>query len=120
MNLADTTVRGMVDRLVRAFVDFLANRTVEQYYSAETAARLLDVTERTFHSYVDLYQTTNGKDGIGPKVVLSFKCVRYSATSINRFLASKRAATTSTIELEDDARAAELAAGDESKTRVAV
>lgn len=85
----ETTVRRMIDRLVRAFVEWLGNRTVEQYYSADEAAQLLGVTERTFHNYADLWVTSAGKDGIGPKHVLSFKVVRYSATSINRFLRAR-------------------------------
>jgi len=87
--MTEATIRALVERFVRAFAHWLENRTVEQHYSAEEGAKLLQVTERTFHNYVDLYETSGGKDGIGPRVVLSHKVVRYSSSSINRFLRAR-------------------------------
>lgn len=118
--LAESTLRTMVDRLVRSFSDYLRNRTVEQYYSAETAAKILDVTPRTFASYVALYEQTGGREGIGPKHVLSFKCVRYSATSINRFLEQRRMGSPEQLQALDQAAANAAANQPEDSAPIAV
>jgi hypothetical protein len=105
MNLTEDTVQKMIERLARSFAEWLRGRTVEQLYSAESAAKLLEVTERTFHSYADLYERTGGKDGIGPKITLSFKTVRYRASSINRFLQARTMTAGKRLEEQREAAA---------------
>lgn len=81
--------RGFVRHLVRALLEWLRSRSVEQHYSVETLAGLLEVTPRTVWNYVELWETSAGRDGIGPVVKLSHKVVRIPATSARRMLDAK-------------------------------
>lgn len=74
---------------MRALLEWLRERTVEQHYSAETLAGLLEVTERTIWNYVDQGEATQGREGIYPVVKLSHKVVRIPASSAQRLLRAK-------------------------------
>jgi DNA-binding Lrp family transcriptional regulator len=89
-----TGERGMLRQVIRVLQGALRDGVVEQYYSAASLAERLEVTERTVWNYVELYETSGGKEGIGPVVKLSHKVVRIPASAANRFLKSRR------IELE--------------------
>lgn len=84
-----TVDRGFVRHLVRALLTWLRERTVEQHYSVETLAGLLELTPRTVWNYVELYETSGGADGIGPVIKLSHKVVRIPASSASRLLKAK-------------------------------
>lgn len=72
---------------------WLEEHAVEPHYTAEQTSGLLGgVTVRTVWNYVDLGARTKGKEGIYPVVKLSHKVVLLPASSINRFLASRRVA----------------------------
>lgn len=79
----------LANLLGREFAAYVRDRTVESHYSAERAAELLEVTVRTIWNYVDQYETSGGKAGLGPVVKLSHKVVRIPASSINRLLKSR-------------------------------
>jgi hypothetical protein len=81
--------RGFVRQLMRGLLDWLGDRTVEQHYSAETLAALLEVSVRTIWNYIEAWETSGGKEGIGPVVKLSHKVVRIPASSANRLLRSR-------------------------------
>lgn len=68
-------------------------KPVEQRYTLKQAAELLTVTERTVHNYINLGKRTHGRDGIYPVEKLSHKVMVIPASSINRFLASRRVST---------------------------
>jgi hypothetical protein len=82
-------LRKLADRIGRDIEAWLDEHTIEPHYSAETVAGLLEVVERTVWNYIELYETSQGKDGIGPVVKLSHKVVRIPASAIKRFLASR-------------------------------
>lgn len=82
-------LRKLAERIGRDIESWLRDHTIEPHYSVETLAAALEVTERTIWNYVDLYKTSQGKDGIGPVVKLSYKVVRIPASSIKRFLAPR-------------------------------
>lgn len=73
----------------RDLAAWLSDRTVEPHYSAERAAELLEVSQRTIWNYVYQYDTTGGREGLGPVVKLSHKAVRIPASALNRFLRSR-------------------------------
>lgn len=89
MNLSPEQIARITARVGREVEAFLRNGVVEQHYSAESLAELLEVTERTVWSYVDLYDSTAGREGLGPVVKLSHKTVRIPASAVRRLLASK-------------------------------
>lgn len=92
MNLVELTpeqITKLAGKLGREVEAWLRDHTVEPHYSAERAAELLEVTERTIWNYVDLYDRTGGRDGIGPYVKISHKVVRIPASAVNRFLRSR-------------------------------
>lgn len=62
---------------------------VEKHYTAADVAELLGVTQRTVWNYVELGETTQGKDGIYPVVKLSHKVVRIPARAVNKFLKAR-------------------------------
>jgi hypothetical protein len=76
-------------RLGREFEAWLRDHTVEPHYSAERVAELLEVSERTVWSYVEEYEMTEGKAGLGPVVKLSHKVVRIPGSAVNRLLAAR-------------------------------
>lgn len=96
---ATTADKGFVRQILRAVRD----GSVEQHYSAATVAERLDVTERTVWNYVELYETSGGKEGIGPVVKVSHKVVRIPASAVNRFLRGR------TIEVAAPAKEGEAA-----------
>ncbi len=71
--------------------EWLRDNAVEPHYTVDQAAELLGkVTVRTVWNYVELGKTSQGKEGIYPVVKLSHKVVLLPASSINRFLKSRR------------------------------
>lgn len=76
-------------RLGREFEAWLRDHTVEPHYSAERVAELLEVSERTVWSYVEDYEVSGGKSGLGPVVKLSHKVVRIPGSAVNRLLAAR-------------------------------
>ena len=82
--------RGLLRQVIRALQATLRENVLEQHYSAATVAERLEVTERTIWNYVELYETTRGEEGIGPVLKISHKVVRIPASSVNRWLKSKR------------------------------
>lgn len=119
MTLPESSLRAIVDRMVRVFADFLRERTVEQHYSPESVAKLLDVTERSVWTYHDLWVTTGGREGLGPVVKLSFKATRFPASAVNRFLRARTIATPTQVQKIDAEDASEAAAAP-AETREAV
>ena len=90
-------------RLAREIEAWLRDHTVEPHYTAEQAAELLGgCTVRTVWNHVKLWQTSGGKDGIGPIVKVSHKSVLIPASAINRWLASR----TITVPAAGEERAA--------------
>lgn len=81
--------RGLVRHIMRSLLEWMRDRSVEQHYSAERLAALLEVAERTVWNYIELWETSGGKEGIGPVVKLSHKVVRIPASSANRLLRAK-------------------------------
>lgn len=67
---------------------FLRERTVEQHYSADALAELIEVSPRTVWSWIERYEASAGKEGLGPVVKLSHKNVRIPASAVNRMLAA--------------------------------
>lgn len=63
--------------------------TAEQLFSAEQLAALWDVEVRSIANYAKLYEESGGREGLGPKVFLSHKAVRYRASDVNRFIAAR-------------------------------
>lgn len=82
--------RGMLRQALRILSNFLREGIVEQHYSAATLAERLEVTERTIWNYVEQYETSGGREGLGPVVKLSHKVVRIPASAVNRFLRARR------------------------------
>lgn len=79
--------------LSKEIQDWLREHAVEPHYTAEQAAELLGkVTVRTIWNYVEKGEASQGKEGIYPVVKLSHKVVLLPASSINRFLKSRRVA----------------------------
>lgn len=89
IELTPDQVAKVAKRLGVELEDWLRDHTVEPHYSAERAAELLEVSERTIWNYVDTWASSGGKEGIGPVVKLSHKVVRIPASALNRFLASR-------------------------------
>ena len=94
MSAIDLAQRGLVRHLVRALLDWLRSGTVEQHYSAETLAGLLEVTPRTIWRYVEEGEATQGREGIYPVVKLSRKVVRIPASSAQRLLRARTITVT--------------------------
>jgi hypothetical protein len=89
MEFSDEQIQRIVSRLGKEAEAWLRDRSVEKHYSAESLAELLEVTERTVWNWLDRYEETAGKDGIGPFVKISHKVVRIPASSVNRWLRAK-------------------------------
>lgn len=98
--------RGFVRHVVRALLGWLRDSSVEQHYSAETLAALLEVTPRTIWNYVELGESTQGREGIYPVVKLSHKVVRIPASSAARLLKSRIVATAVRDDQDDERRVA--------------
>lgn len=91
--LTPEIVAKLPAHLSKEIQDWLREHAVEPHYTAEQAAELLGkVTVRTIWNYVEKGETTQGKEGIYPVVKLSHKVVLLPASSINRFLKSRRVA----------------------------
>lgn len=90
MDFTAEQLSKVTTRLSRDLEKWLSDHSVEPHYSATTLAELLEVSERTVWSYIDLWNTSRGADGIGPVLKLSHKNVRIPASSVNRFLESRR------------------------------
>lgn len=91
--LSDDQLGKLTSSLAKEVEALLRDRTVEPHYTAEQAGLLLGgVTKRTVWNYVELGERSEGKEGIYPVVKLSHKVVLLPASSINRFLASRRVA----------------------------
>jgi predicted transcriptional regulator len=91
---------AVAKRLGREIEAWLRDSTVEQRYSAERAAELLEVSVRTVWNYVDEYEASAGRAGLGPVEKLSHKVVRIPASALNRFLASKRISAVARATME--------------------
>ena len=89
MDLTQEQIDLLTARLGTKREAWLRNATVEPHYSAEKTAELLEVTVRTVWNYVELYETSGGRDGIGPVVKISHKVVRIPASALNRFLQAR-------------------------------
>ncbi len=76
-------------RLGRELDAWLRDRNVEPHYSVGTLAELLEVSERAVWGYVEDYERSGGREGIGPFVKISHKVVRVPASAVRRFLAAK-------------------------------
>lgn len=103
---AITPDRGFVRHLVRGVLGWLRDSSVEQHYSAETLAALLEVTPRTIWNYVELGEATQGREGIYPVVKLSHKVVRIPASSAARLLKARTVAATPLGDQDDERRVA--------------
>lgn len=89
----DSQAARVSARLARDVEAFLRERTVETHYTAEQAAELLGgCTVRTVWNHVKAWQTSDGREGIGPVVKVSHKSVLIPASAINRWLASRTVA----------------------------
>ena len=86
MELSPEQITKLTNRLGRDLEGWLRDRTVEPHYSAPRLAELMEVAERTVWTWIDRYDTSTGKEGLGPVVKLSHKCVRIPASSVNRML----------------------------------
>lgn len=89
MDFNDDHIARIVARLGKETEAWLRTRSVEQHYSADTLAEILEQSPRTVWTWLDLYETSGGRDGIGPYLKLSHKNVRIPASSVNRFLRAK-------------------------------
>lgn len=58
--------------------------------SADEAARLVGVSRRTITRQIDIFLQSKGKDGIGPKYVISHNVVRVPRASVARWLDRSR------------------------------
>lgn len=97
--------RGLLRQVIRVLQAVLREGVLEQHYSAATLAERLELTERTVWNYVELYERTGGKEGIGPVVKISHKVVRIPASAVNAFLKTRRIeAGAAAGEREDDER----------------
>lgn len=86
MDLSPEQIAKLTARLGRDIEGWLRDRTVEKHYSVDALAELLDVAPRTVWSWIDAYETSGGKQGLGPTVKLSHKCVRIPASAVNAML----------------------------------
>lgn len=86
MDLSPEQIAKLTARLGRDLEGWLRDRTVEKHYSADALAEMLEVAPRTVWSWIDAYETSGGKQGLGPVVKLSHKCVRIPASAVNRML----------------------------------
>jgi hypothetical protein len=94
-------------RLAREFSAWLHDHSIEPHYTAEEAAeRLGKITVRTIWNYVKLWQTTGGKDGIGPVVKISHKVVLIPASALKRWLDSRTITATPPAASDGEERAA--------------
>lgn len=90
MDFTDEQIARIVARLGKETEAWLRTRSVEQHYSVETLTEILEQSPRTVWGWLELYETSGGREGIGPYLKLSHKNVRIPASSVNRFLAGKR------------------------------
>ena len=86
MDFTPEQITRISARIGRDIEGWLKDCTVEPHYSAERVAALLEVSERTVWSHIETYELTGGKEGLGPFVKLSHKCVRIPASAVNRLL----------------------------------
>lgn len=86
MELTDEQIAKVTARLGRDVESFLRERTVEKHYSADSLAELVEVSPRTVWTWIERYESSGGKEGLGPVVKLSHKNVRIPASAINRML----------------------------------
>ena len=89
MEFSPDQLKRIVARLGAQLEAWLAEHTVEKHYSAASLADLLEVAERSVENYLELYETSGGREGIGPYVKISHKVKRVPASSVNRFLRAK-------------------------------
>lgn len=87
MELTNEQIAKLTARLGRDLEEWLRDRTVEKHYSADAVAELVEVSVRTVWTWIEKYETSQGKEGLGPYVKLSHKNVRIPASSINAMLA---------------------------------
>jgi transposase len=88
MDLTNEQITKLTTRLGRDVESFLRDRTVEKHYSADSLAELVEVSPRTVWTWIERYEASGGKEGLGPVVKLSHKNVRIPASAINRMLAA--------------------------------
>jgi hypothetical protein len=89
MELTEEQIQRITARLGRETAAWLRDRSVEKHYSAEALAEILEVAVRSVWNYIELYESTAGREGIGPVVKISHKVVRIPASAVNRFLRAK-------------------------------
>jgi hypothetical protein len=89
ITLSPEQISKLTARLGREIEAWLRTGAVEQHYSAPALAEVLQVSERTIWVWIDLYESSSGKEGIGPVVKLSHKTVRIPASSVHRMLRSR-------------------------------
>lgn len=89
MDFTDEQIERIGARISKQAKAFLRDRSVEQHYSVEALAEILGVAARTVWNYVETYEQTAGREGIGPVVKISHKVVRIPASAVNRFLKAK-------------------------------
>lgn len=85
-NLTPEQFAKVSAKIGREVEDWLRDQTVEPHYSVEKVAELLMLTPRQIERYIELGNTTNGREGIHPVCKLSFKTMRIPSSSVNRFL----------------------------------
>jgi len=83
-------IQRLQTRLVRVVDSALRGQVVENHYSVESVAKMLEVSERTVWERIAQFERSGGKEGLGPIVKLSHKVVRIPASSVNRLLESHR------------------------------
>ncbi len=86
MELTTEQITKLTARLGRDVEAYLRDRMVEKHYSADALAELIEVSARTVWSWIEKYETSAGREGLGPVVKLSHKNVRIPASSVNRML----------------------------------
>lgn len=89
MDLTEDQIQRITARLGKETAAWLRDRSVEKHYSVESLAELLEVAERSVENYIEAYETSGGREGIGPVVKISHKVKRIPASAVNRFLRSK-------------------------------
>lgn len=103
--LSEEQLQRLARRLGRSLEAVVERGFVEQHYAAGEVAELLGVTERTVRNYVEAYETTGGREGLGPTVKLSHKVVRIPASAVNRFLEARRVQTAPPLPRGEEAAA---------------
>lgn len=89
MDFTDEHIDRITARLGQQTKAFLRDRSVEQHYSVEALAEILEVAPRSVANYIELYEISGGREGIGPVVKISHKVMRIPASAVNRFLRAK-------------------------------